>query len=135
MVISPLLFGHATFYLLFFVQSSDPEFGSLLFKRVNDLDVQCGLLALSVAIVLLVFGRPRAVPRREGSQAQTQAKSGAMQERRRSFYYGHISLVLLLCVAAYFHVVHAQKYVLQALGAFVVNAVCSALLVRWSGRV
>lgn len=134
MVILPLLFGHATLYLLFFVQSSDPEFGSLLFKRVNDLDVQCGLLALSVAIVLLVFVRPRAVARREGSQAQTQAKTGSMQDRRRVFYYGHISLVLFLCVAAYYHVVHAQKYVFQALGAFVANAVCSALLVRSSGR-
>lgn len=132
MVISPLLFGHATLYLLFFVQSSDPEFGSLLAKRVNDLDVQCGLLALSTAIVLLIFVRPRAVARREGDQAQ--AKTGSMQDRRQSFYYGHISLVLVLCVAAYYHVAHAQKYMLQALGAFVINAVCSAVLVRWSGR-
>lgn len=132
MVISPLLFGHATLYLLFFVQSSDPEFGSLLAKRINDLDVQCGLLALFTAIVLLLFARPRAVARREGGQAQ--AKTAPMPDQRRSFYYGHISLVLLLCVAAYYHVAHAQKYMLQALGAFVINAVCSAVLVRWSGR-
>lgn len=128
MVISPLLFGHATLYLLFFLQSSNPEFGSLLAKRINDFDVQCGLLAISAATVLLVFARPRAVTRREGGQAQ--AKAGSMQDRRRSFYYGHISLVLVLCIAAYYHVAHAQKYMLQALGAFVINAICSAVLVR-----
>lgn len=131
-VISPLLFGHATLYLLFFVQSSDPEFGSLLVKRINDLDVQCGILAVTVATVLLIFVRPRAAARREGGQVQ--AKTASMRDRRRLFYYVHIALVLLLCVAAYYHVAHAQKYVLQALGAFVINAVCSAVLVRWSSR-
>lgn len=131
-VISPLLFGHATLYLLFFVQSSHPEFGSLLAKRVNDFDVQCGLLAVSVAFLLLVFVRPRGAARKGG--VQTPSATGSMQDRRRSFYYVHIFLVVLLCVAAYYHVSQAQKYMMQALGAFVINGACSAMIVRWGGR-
>lgn len=132
MVISPLLFGHATLYLLFFVQSSHPEFGSLIFKRVRDFDVQCGLLALSTTILLLIFVRPRGVARKGGAQAQ--AGTGSLQDRRRTFYIGHVFLVVVLGVAAYSHVAHAQKYMIQALGVFVVNAVCSAVIVRWGGR-
>lgn len=132
-VISPLLFGHATLYLLFFVQSSHPEFSSLLAKRVRDFDVQCGLLALSATVSLLLFARPRGLARRSGAQAQTGTAS--MQERRRLFYFGHVLLVVALCVAAYFHVAQAQKYMVQAFGGFVLNGVCSVVMVRWGGRV
>ncbi|KAJ5122083.1 Phenylalanine--tRNA ligase beta subunit [Penicillium atrosanguineum] len=127
-VISPLLFGHASLYLLFFVQSSHPEFGSLLSKRVRDFDVQCGLLALSTAVSLLFFVRPRGVARKSGTQPAT-----SMQERRRSFYIGHVLLVTILCAAVYCHVTQAQRYMLQALGASVINGVCSLVLVRWGG--
>ncbi|KAJ5973665.1 hypothetical protein N7481_010875 [Penicillium waksmanii] len=127
-VISPLLFAHATLYLLFFVQSEHPDFGILLFKRVRDFDVQCGLLAVSMTILLLLFARPRGVASKGALGA------GSMQERRRLFYYVHVFLVVVLCAAAYCHVAQAQKYMIQALGASLLNGVCSFLLVRWGGR-
>jgi hypothetical protein len=132
MVISPLLFGHATLYLLFFVQSEHPEFGSLLNKRVRDPDVQCGLLALSAAVTLMLFVRPRAAATKSGTQ--TRLAAGSMQERRRSFYFGHVFLVVILCVAAYFHVAQAQGYMLQTLGSSVLNGACSLSMIRWGGR-
>jgi hypothetical protein len=39
-----------------------------------------------------------------------------------------------LCLAAYYHVVHAQKYMIQALGAFLVNGAFSWAIVRWGGH-
>ncbi|KAJ5818755.1 hypothetical protein N7474_004346 [Penicillium riverlandense] len=129
-VISPLLLGHAVLYLAFFVQSSHPEFGSLLLKRVRDLDVQCGLLAISVMVSILLYVRPRAVVSK--GALLSSSPLGSMQDRRRSFYVVHLSLVLGLCLAAYFHVAHAQFYMLQALGAFVVNGVCSWVMVQRS---
>lgn len=127
-VISPLLFAHATLYLLFFVQSEHPDFGLLIFKRVRDFDVQCGLLAISMAILLLLFARPR------GIASKGALGAGSMQERRRLFYYVHVLLVLVLCAAAYCHVAQAQKYMIQALGASLLNGVCSVVMVRWGGR-
>ncbi|KAJ5586990.1 uncharacterized protein N7459_002755 [Penicillium hispanicum] len=131
-VISPLLFGHATLYLLMFAQSSYPRFSSLLAKRVRDFDVQCGLLAVSAAIAVLLFVRPRAATGKSQVRARPAAKS--MQERRRSFYIGHVVFVGVLCVAAYFHVAQAQRYMGQALGAFVLNGACSLVAVRWGGK-
>lgn len=128
-VIAPLLFGHASLYLLFFVQTSHPEFSSLLAKRVRDFDVQCGLLALSTVVLLLIFVRPRGVARKSGAQPAT-----SMQERRRTFYFGHVLLVTVLCAVAYQHVTQAQKYMLQALGASVINGGCSMALVRWGSK-
>lgn len=125
-VIIPLLAGHAILYLLFFVQSEHPEYGTLFSKRVRDYDVQCGLLAISTAILLLVFARPRA--------SQARPIVGSMQGRRRSFYYGHVFLVAILCASAYAHVSQAQKFMLQALGASLLNGVCSFAMVRWGGR-
>jgi hypothetical protein len=130
-VISPLLLGHAVLYLSFFVQSSHPEFGSLLLKRVRDSDVQCGLLAISVVVSILLFVRPRAAVSK-GVLSSSSSPLGSMQDRRRSFYVVHVLLVLGLCLVAYFHVVHAQFYMLQALGAFVVNGVCSWVMVQRS---
>ncbi|KAJ5364140.1 uncharacterized protein N7496_009853 [Penicillium cataractarum] len=132
MVISPLLVGHATLYLSFFIETNHPEFGSLLNKRVRDLDVQCGLFAISMVISLIFYVRPRGAALKTGTQGRSAA--GSMQERRRSFYYGHISLVALLCFAAYYHVLQAQKYMVQALGAFLVNGVFSWVVVRWGER-
>ncbi|KAJ6036557.1 hypothetical protein N7540_000836 [Penicillium herquei] len=130
-VISPLLLGHAALYLLFFVQSSHPEFGTLLAKRVRDFDVQCGLSALFAAVALLFFVRPRGGTVQKGV-ARGSAAAGSMQERRRAFYIGHVSLVGMLCVAAYFHVAQAQKYMVQSFGAFVINGVGSWVMVHWS---
>ena len=130
LVVSPLLFGHAALYLLFFIQSAHPEFGLLLYKRVRDLDVQCGLLAVFVAMGLLLFARPRGVTQKDGSKSR--APAGSMQKRRQTFYIVHVLLVAVLCVAAYYHVAQARKYMLQALGAFFLNGACSLAMVRWS---
>lgn len=116
-----LLLAHAALYTLFFVQSGHPEFGVLLFKRVQDLDVQCGLVAIFSAVLLVLFMRPAS--QRKG--LQTWLVQGTFQERRKMFYFGHVSLVVLLCIAAYSHVRQAQKYILQTLAASVLNWVCS----------
>lgn len=114
-----LLLSHAALYTLFFVQSSHPEFGILLFKRVQDLDVQFGLAAIFSAVLLVLFVRPAS---QKG--LQTWLVQGTIQERRKMFYFGHVSLVILLCVMAYSHVKQAQKYMLQTLAASVLNWVC-----------
>ncbi|KAJ5384659.1 hypothetical protein N7517_002570 [Penicillium concentricum] len=122
-VVVSLLLAHAALYTLFFVQSSHPEFGILLFKRVQDLDVQCGMAAIFSAVLLVLFVRPAS---QKGLQSWL--VQGTIQERRKIFYFGHVSLVVLLCVAAYSHVKQAQKYMLQTLAASVLNWVCSWLL-------
>ena len=114
-----LLLSHAALYTMFFVQSSHPEFGILLFKRVQDLDVQFGLAAIFSAVLLVLFVRPAS---QKG--LQTWLVQGTFQERRKMFYFGHVSLVVFLCVAAYSHVKQAQKYMLQTLMASVLNWVC-----------
>ncbi|OQE10998.1 hypothetical protein PENVUL_c003G01361 [Penicillium vulpinum] len=86
-----LLVAHAAMYTLFFVQSSHPEFGTLLFKRVQDLDVQCGLVAILLAVLLILFVRPAS---QKGLQAWL--VQGTIQERRKMFYFVHVSLVVLL---------------------------------------
>jgi hypothetical protein len=50
---------------------------------------------------------------------------GTFRERRKMFYFGHVSLVVVLCVAVYFHVKQAQQYILQTLAASVLNWLCS----------
>ncbi|KAJ5487270.1 hypothetical protein N7530_001570 [Penicillium desertorum] len=115
-----LLLAHAALYTLFFVQSSHPEFGILLYKRVQDLDVQCGLVAVFLAVLLVLFVRPAS---QKGLQAWL--VQGTFRERRKMFYFGHVSLVVVLCVAVYFHVKQAQQYILQTLAASVLNWLCS----------
>lgn len=128
-VISPLLLAHAVLYLLFFVQSSHPEFGTLLMKRVQDLDVQCGIVAIISVVLLFLFARPRGTAQ---SGLQSWLIQGSLQERRRMFYFGHVSLVILLSAVAYIHVKQAQRYILQALGASVLNGLCSWVLLRYA---
>ncbi|KAJ5499900.1 hypothetical protein N7453_008951 [Penicillium expansum] len=118
-VVVSLLLAHAALYTLFFVQFSHPEYGLLIFKRVQELDVQFGLAAISLAVLLVLFVRPTS---QKG--VQTWLMQGTFQERRKMFYFGHVSLVALLCVAAYSHVKQAQKYMLQTLAASVLNWVC-----------
>lgn len=129
MVISPLLLAHATLYMLFFAQSSHPEFGTLLAKRVQDLDVQCGMLAIFLVVLLFLFARPRGAAQ---SGLQAWLMQGSLQERRRMFYFGHVSLVVLLGVVAYTHVKQAQRYVIQTLWASLLNGVCSLVIVRYA---
>lgn len=131
-IIAPLLFGHATFYLLFFVQSSHPEFSSLFAKRVLDLDVQFGLLAISTVVLLLLFARPRGTATNTGLQAWIM--QGSIKDRRRIFYVGHVSLVLVLCTLAYWHVAQARFYLMQSLVAAVLNAGSALWLVRSAGE-
>ncbi|KAE8351798.1 rerric reductase like transmembrane component [Aspergillus coremiiformis] len=118
-VLSPLLAGHAALYLNFFAQSSHPDFGSLLAKRVQDLDVQWGLGGLTLAIMILLFGRPL----RTTSWVQLWPTS-SIKGRRQVFYYVHVLLVMLLCIAAYGHVSQAQIFMHEALGASVINMIC-----------
>ncbi|KAJ6044339.1 hypothetical protein N7460_005694 [Penicillium canescens] len=130
-VVLPLLLAHATLYMAFFVQNSHPEFGLLVFKRVRDSDVQCGLVAISSVAFLFLFARPRGT-KQNGLQGWLM--QGPVQERRRMFYLYHVFLVAVLCGAAYCHVKQAQKYMIQTLVASVLNGVCSWAVVQWGGR-
>lgn len=114
--------------MLFFVQSSHPEFGSLFAKRVQDLDVQCGIVAICSVVLLFLFARPRGDVQ---SGLQAWLMQGPLRERRRMFYFGHVSLVLLFGVVAYIHVQQAQRYVMQTLWASLLNGVCSWVIVRY----
>ncbi|KAE8146426.1 hypothetical protein BDV25DRAFT_162467 [Aspergillus avenaceus] len=118
-VLSPLLVGHAILYLNFFIQSSHPDFSSLFAKRIQDPDVQWGLGGLTFTILILAFVRPL----RTAFWVQLWPTS-SLKTRREVFYGVHLSLVTVLCIAAYFHVSQAQVFVLEALGASVVNALC-----------
>ncbi|KAA8644687.1 putative metalloreductase Fre8 [Aspergillus tanneri] len=119
LVLPPLLVGHATLYLSFFVQSSHPDFSSLFAKRIQDLDVQWGISAVSIAILLLLFARPLSASRGVWSWTTASVKT-----KRQVFYITHIFLVATLCLAAYFHVVHARVFVLEALVGFAINVAC-----------
>lgn len=46
---------------------------------------------------------------------------------RDTFYAVHVSLVLVLFAAAYFHVEYAQKYVLQALAFYAVDIIAAEI--------
>ncbi|KAB8278858.1 hypothetical protein BDV30DRAFT_202792 [Aspergillus minisclerotigenes] len=122
-VMSPLLAVHAALYLNFFAQSSHPDFGSLLAKRIQDPDVQWGFGGLTFVFMILLFVRPL----RTAFWVQLWPTS-SVKARREMFYYGHVSLVVLLCIAAYFHVAQAQIFVIEALGASALNGVCGLLL-------
>ena len=127
-VISPLLLGHATLYVQMFMQFSYPGYSSLFSKRVRDSDVQLGLIAVTALISLLLYVRPRAARRKGEARAQLSAET--IRRRRLYFYIGHVSIVVILCTAAYFHVAQAQKYMAQTLGAFVLNGLCSLAMLR-----
>ncbi|KAK6826643.1 hypothetical protein RU639_005725 [Aspergillus parasiticus] len=122
-VMSSLLAVHAALYLNFFAQSSHPGFRSLLAKRIQDPDVQWGFGGLTFAFMILLFVRPL----RTAFWVQLWPTS-SVKARREMFYYGHVSLVVLLCVAAYFHVAQAQIFVIEALGASALNGLCGLLL-------
>lgn len=125
LIIVPLLCGHGILYLLFYVQSSHPLFGTLLAKRIRDLDVQCGLAALATALLVLIFGRSTLWQLRS---LQWPGLRSA-EERRRVFYIGHLVLVGALLALAYSHVIYARPYVLEAIGVSIANLVYCWLLV------
>lgn len=119
-------------YLSFFLQSSHPDFGSLLAKRIGDRDVQWGLAALSTAISILLFTRPSGGQKKEKGNLRMSAAgswdSSSTRTKRWVFYIGHVSLVVAFCVAVYFHVGYTGVYVLETLGAFVLNMAYNYLL-------
>ncbi|KAL6233436.1 hypothetical protein BDW75DRAFT_215317 [Aspergillus navahoensis] len=115
-VIFPLLVGHAILYCAFFLQSSHPDFSSLFSKRILDPDVQLGIFAITAAVAIMIFVRPLG---KTGG-----IWKGTVIDRRRAFYFVHLLLVGLLCLAAYFHVAQAKAFVLESLAIFVVNLGC-----------
>ena len=119
LVLSPLLAGHAILYLSFFIQSSHPNFSSLLEKRIQDADVQWGLGGITMAILLMGFARPLSASR--GMWSWTTAP---IKTKRQAFYITHLFLVGALCFAAYFHVPQAQLFVLEAVLGFGINFAC-----------
>lgn len=126
-VIGPLLITHAALYLNFFSQSAHPEFGTLLAKRLLDEDVQWGIAALTMLVVVLIFVRPVGMTTRWWLRF---SPAWSVQTRREVFYTVHVLFVGMLCAAAYCHVEQAKGFVLQTLGCSVVNYVCCSVLAR-----
>lgn len=132
-VLSPLLLGHVVLYLAFFAQSASPNpaFGSLLAKRLCDPDVQWGLGAVGMAVVVLfVLTRPLGQRSRGlgpgpgqgsglGLTALVSGPSSSMNDQRWRFYMAHVLFVGVFCLAIYWHVAQAKPYVLETLGSFV----------------
>lgn len=120
LIILPLLLSHGALYLLFFAQLKHPDFGTLLVKRIQDLDVQWGLAGLGLALSILLFQRQ--TPNKLGSQRWTMGH--LLGSRKRTFYVVHLSLVAGMLVAAYFHVIYARVFVLETVGIFLADIVC-----------
>jgi DMSO/TMAO reductase YedYZ heme-binding membrane subunit len=102
----PLLTLHAALYLTFFTLSR------LLAWRLRSSDVQLGITGILLVLVLWVT-------------SSSVMALGGLRRRvgRRTFYVMHVSLVGALLAVAYYHVVYAQKYVLQALAIYAVDVV------------
>ncbi|KAL4871553.1 hypothetical protein BDV12DRAFT_163955 [Aspergillus spectabilis] len=115
-VISPLLAGHAILYCLFFLQSSHPDYSSLFFKRILDVDVQLGITTVTFVVAIMGFVRPK------GTIGGLW--NGTVKERRRAFFGVHLVLVGWMCLVAYFHVAQARVFVLESLVLFLVNLGC-----------
>ncbi|BDD59346.1 hypothetical protein MPDQ_007585 [Monascus purpureus] len=123
-VLSPLLLGHAGLYLSFFFQSSHPEFGTLLAKRVRDPDVQWGIVALCSAVSILIFTRP------SGGQKRGSWMWRGPKTTKWGFYVGHVSFVAAFCTAVYSHVGYTRAYILETLIGSVLNVVVCWLLLK-----
>ncbi|KAL1971115.1 hypothetical protein VTN77DRAFT_66 [Rasamsonia byssochlamydoides] len=126
LIIVPLLCGHGILYLLFYVQSAHPVFGTLLAKRLRDRDVQCGLVGLATALLVVIFGRSTLWRLRS---LQWPSLS-SVDARRQVFYIGHLALVTALLALAYAHVVYARPFVIEAVGVSMANSVYCWLLVE-----
>uniref|UniRef100_A0A093VE76 Ferric oxidoreductase domain-containing protein n=1 Tax=Talaromyces marneffei PM1 TaxID=1077442 RepID=A0A093VE76_TALMA len=121
-VIVPLVCGHAALFLLFYVQVPHPEFGTVFAKRIRDPDVQYGLAGTLFAILILVLGRANVWRLRD------LVRVSRPESRRQLFYVVHFALVGVFFALAYSHVRYARPFVLEAIGASVVNLACCKLL-------
>ncbi|KAL8782289.1 MAG: hypothetical protein Q9213_005524 [Squamulea squamosa] len=82
---------HASFYLNFFIQKS------LLAKRIRDLDVQLGLLAITI---LLTLG--------------TTALAWVRKKNYFLFFLIHVTTSIAILPILYFHVSHLRIYILES---------------------
>ncbi|PCH07473.1 Hypothetical protein PENO1_011580 [Penicillium occitanis (nom. inval.)] len=124
-VIVPLVCSHAALFLLFYIQVPYPVFGTLFAKRIRDPDVQYGLAGTSFAILILVLGRANVW------KLRNLISISSPESRRQLFYVVHFVLVSIFFGLAYSHVRYARPFVLEAIGASVVNlAVCKLLASR-----
>ncbi|EEH19813.2 hypothetical protein PABG_02072 [Paracoccidioides brasiliensis Pb03] len=107
LVIPTLLSLHAFLYIMFFVQNG------LLEKRLNDADVQFGIVGILVMGALV--GMSGWVKKRGSSKRA----SGSVS--RGTAYLIHVSLAMCLLAVAYCHVEYARKFVVQAVGIYGVD--------------
>lgn len=121
-VLVPLVCGHAALFLLFYVQMPHPVFGTVFAKRIRDPDVQYGLAGTLFAILILVLGRANVWKLRDLISVSRP------ESRRQLFYVVHFVLVGVFFTLAYSHVRYARPFVLEAIGASVVNLACCKLL-------
>ncbi|EFW20192.1 conserved hypothetical protein [Coccidioides posadasii str. Silveira] len=108
-VLFPLLTSHALLYTAFFILQS------LFSKRINDADVQWGVTGIFLAWIIWSMS------------------SGGKSLTKRQFYVGHVVMVMGLFAVAYFHVIYVRRYVLEAVGIYVLDVSWYAIGKAWSG--
>lgn len=97
LVIPTLISLHSALYLMFFVENG------VLEKRLNDPDVQIGIMGAWILVLLWgtsgwVVGWVR------GQGNPTSRSSGSGSKLKRMAYVVHVALVIVLLGAVYFHV-------------------------------
>lgn len=104
LVIIPLLALHATLYLNFFAEITEPV--PLLPKRLMDTDVQLGLSAVGIMAILWVTASSGM------GLLGMRRKKGVSRD---TFEAVHVTLVFALLALSFFHVKHTRKFVVQSL--------------------
>ncbi|PGH04845.1 hypothetical protein AJ80_08454 [Polytolypa hystricis UAMH7299] len=123
-IITPLLSLHAILYLAFFAMNNHPV--PLLPKRLQDADVQWGIMAVTLLLVMLGTS---AAASGSGSGRKGVWRWWGLRRRvsRDTFYALHVSLVLGLMGAVYAHVSYARRFVVQGLAVYAVDVVAGYL--------
>lgn len=103
-IIYGFLMLHGAFYLNFFIQSS------ILLKRLRNVDVILGLLALSLLTILM-----------------STAVRVVRRWSYRIFFICHLIIGVLLLPVIFFHVTHLRIYVSECLAIFVLDLVARKL--------
>lgn len=115
LIITPLFALHATLYLSFFAGVTDPV--PLLPKRLWDSDVQLGIAALSIAVIIWLTS----------SSGMGPLGMRKKSVDREAFEALHVMLVFVLLAVSFFHVKYTRKFVVQSLVIYAVDFVSARL--------
>ncbi|OAX80809.1 hypothetical protein ACJ72_04852 [Emergomyces africanus] len=110
LVIPTLVSLHSFLYIMFFVQNG------LLEKRLNDADVQLGIVGFWVLAGL--WGTSGWVAGWARSRGYSTSRLASGSKSKRTAYVLHVVLVMMVLGTVYFHVEYARRYVVQALAIY-----------------